>query len=597
MDLAIHSSDDEETVALKEQLLLAKLKKKKLQAAQVAQSAAPAQTDDAVRSVARPVTPPPRAGSSSLAPSPSTPQRSGGRLAKPFASPIQMAPSVQVLSSPSPQKARQAPPVSPARVLLGIDKGLTGKDISLKRTPEKPRKSFNQRLAESKESRESIDRRHETVQRVRKERQSKFTTPQAFVNLEHASKDTSVDTVSGRKLHGRLIADADIKQCTSVASIVMGVRQFYAKAAPPDYDTAFDADDYVVWGIVGQKSDARDTQAQQSSKFCVLLLTDLKMDISVYLYDGAFERYWKLPVGSLVYLLNPGIQKPRPGTRTRVSLKVVDPDCVLEVGRATDFGICRSIKADGAQCTAWVDAAKQEVCDFHIDLALQKTVNKRMEFAGGTKPFDPRALARKNNATRGAGGQKRDSGALEEHRAFFGDKVTSFKHQKRDDTVAPGDAEARLHGERRLQREADARQREREMLAKLLANTKQSAGHDYFETTNPSASAVGAAAEERPAFSAQTLRKIGFDPAKRLFSSASSSSHRTGAAAQLDASAFTRNAGDVDLTIRRSEASLRFTKEGIEEARRMKALMDSTPETQAAKANDSSDDDLEITYS
>ena len=540
MDLAIHSSDDEETIALKEQLLLAKLKRKKLQ------------TEGPVP---RPVTPPPKPQSTQA--SPVTPR--GSATPRPFASPKQYNP-VQVLNSPSPQKVR--PPVSPARILLGIDKGLTAKDISLKRTPEKPKKTFNQRLAESK------DRQDVVVRRQEKAKQAKFNTVPAYVSSA-AQQDASLDTASGLKIHGRLIADRDVQRCVSAAETVMSVRQFFA--APEISDG-----DHVVWGIVGQKSDAKDTTA--GSKFCALQLTDFKTDVNLYLYDGAFDRYWTLPLGALVYLLNPVVQKPRQG---RVSLKVVDADCVLEVGKATHFGVCRSIKADGTQCTAWVDASRQEVCDYHVDLALSKTANKRMEFAGGTRLFDPRKK------------QKRDSNGMAEHRAVFGDRVTSFKGKKASNTVEAGATEARTQHEQRLKREADTRQREREMLAKLLKTTKTGAGHEYFETVGDSTENQ---ADDRRMFSAQTLRKIGFDPTRRLYSRGNELGRGTGSTqatqAQLDASLLSRNAGEVDLTIIKTQASLRFTKEGLEEAARA-----TTATTTAATTNDSSDDDLEITYS
>lgn len=104
--------EDEETLQLKLQEIQARLKLKKLQSAR-------AKTEDASHSR------PPAA--------PMSPQK---RLLTNTAPRSQSREAVQVPASPVRKANAEPPPqTSPQRVLLGIDKGLTAKDVSLKRAP------------------------------------------------------------------------------------------------------------------------------------------------------------------------------------------------------------------------------------------------------------------------------------------------------------------------------------------------------------------------------------------------------------------------------------------------------------------------------
>lgn len=135
-DIDVSDDDDEETLQLKLQAIEARLKLKRLQKSK----ASPSQSNSR-----RPVSD-----------SPSMPQSESQRL---LGSPI--APR-RNLEPKSPQEAVQVPaspvrkfqdlggdPSSPTRVRLGIDKGLTAKDISLKRAPNYKRPGSNVSLARS----------------------------------------------------------------------------------------------------------------------------------------------------------------------------------------------------------------------------------------------------------------------------------------------------------------------------------------------------------------------------------------------------------------------------------------------------------------
>jgi minichromosome maintenance protein 10 len=117
-------------------------------------------------------------------------------------------------------------------------------------------------------------------------------------------------------------------------------------------------------------------------KFMVFRLTDFKYEIDLFLFDTGFERWWKLKEGQLIAVLNPGVMPPRKKDTDAFSLKVTSSeDTILEIGHARDLGFCKSIKADGHQCTAWIDKRKTEVCEYHISLQVDKARADRMQFS------------------------------------------------------------------------------------------------------------------------------------------------------------------------------------------------------------------------
>ncbi|KAL1989404.1 hypothetical protein VTN96DRAFT_166 [Rasamsonia emersonii] len=204
-----NEEDDEETLKLKLAAIEARLKLKKLQQkrAKAALSSSDAEGDDGRRR-------PGSAVSSSVLPS----SRLNAARERPTADRVGNGDDVQVPLSPSKKIPAVAEPVSPRRVLLGIDKGLKGKDVSLRRPPssrvsarpasslesrdratpragdgygsrdiwssagEEPRrtKTFSERIAESR----SADRaRQERAEKIQRSRSTAFQIDKA--EIEH----------------------------------------------------------------------------------------------------------------------------------------------------------------------------------------------------------------------------------------------------------------------------------------------------------------------------------------------------------------------------------------------------------------------------
>ncbi|CAG8238499.1 unnamed protein product [Penicillium olsonii] len=154
--------------------------------------------------------------------------------------------------------------------------------------------------------------------------------------------------------------------------------------------------DFVVFGIVASKSDPKNVKSSgnatakaqdpyddglnNSGKYMVITLTDLKWTIDLFLFDTAFPRYYKVSEGTLIAILNPTIMPPPKHkldtNRFSLSLSSSD-DKVLEIGYARDIGFCKSVRKDGKTCQSWVDGRKTEFCDFHIDIQVRRTQGQR----------------------------------------------------------------------------------------------------------------------------------------------------------------------------------------------------------------------------
>ncbi|KAF8542470.1 hypothetical protein BDD12DRAFT_802818 [Trichophaea hybrida] len=406
------------------------------------------------------------------------------------------------------QIAAQPPssPKSPSRVLLGIDRGLKGKDVSLRRAPQyrkpppgavrapspsRPVKTFNQRIIEERDREKS---KFEQQQRIKASRSKGFgldsdgggggagigsistsaaqqathsftsilsqydqpksavSTSFSFSNSSRAlvrpaeptrpssapaspEKEESIDeagfdSFSGLHLLRRSTPHATVvRHLTSKA--IYQLPQLLKIVVSPAYEPPDVEGDWVVLATVCSKSEPRNvgqnTNAEKTGKkYMVVQLTDLKWEIELFLFGAGFERFWKIPVGTVVAILNPGVMKPRNNDSGKFSLTIADDaaDCLLEIGLARDLGFCKSTKRDGKQCGTWVDKRHTNFCAFHVEQTVKKARVARAEVNSMTSLFSPpkkgtvkprRFFAGGGGSGLGSGrGRDRDDGLLRE---------------------------------------------------------------------------------------------------------------------------------------------------------------------------------------
>jgi minichromosome maintenance protein 10 len=124
---------------------------------------------------------------------------------------------------------------------------------------------------------------------------------------------------------------------------------------------------------------------------------------------GAFEAMSKLKEGDVVALLNPRILKPfqvcmitrffmfihviwakQRSTDTphpTSNILAVTPESaasMVVLGRAKDLGMCQVIKRDGKVCGGWCDKRVSDVCEWHVQNAVERRRAGRAEFSKGS---------------------------------------------------------------------------------------------------------------------------------------------------------------------------------------------------------------------
>ncbi|PSR76618.1 hypothetical protein PHLCEN_2v8376 [Hermanssonia centrifuga] len=106
---------------------------------------------------------------------------------------------------------------------------------------------------------------------------------------------------------------------------------------------------------------------------------------------GAFERMSKLKEGAVVALLNPKILRPfqRAGdtphpTDNVLALTPDSVESIAVVGHSQDLGMCSVVKRDGKVCGGWCDKRVSDVCEWHVQHAVERKRAGRAEFSMGT---------------------------------------------------------------------------------------------------------------------------------------------------------------------------------------------------------------------
>ena len=335
--------------------------------------------------------------------------------------------------------------------------------------------------------------------------------------------------------------------------------------------------DYVVFGIIGSKSEplshkdnnrtrqtmaksdktsvaeAAESVANVNGKYMVFRLTDLEMEVDLYLFTTAFVRFRKMTPGTVIAILNPSIMRPQPSQidtgRWSLTLNSSE-DTVLEIGTSKDMSWCSAIKKDGRQCNAWVDGRKTSFCIFHVDLNVERARRGRMETQGMSAPFAPGGKGAGRHGYFGAGkrGKKGEEGdgLLKEGRQY--DRTIQSAYfitpslMKSSSTAALFDtdvdsARGSTNRQERDRQVLAAREKERE-IAGQIAKMGGGAGAEYLRTrhSKPESSAAGresqasnttssSTTEPRDAASlglkSNTARDVLLSPLKRKLSTAS----------------------------------------------------------------------------
>ncbi|ORY62653.1 uncharacterized protein BCR38DRAFT_475958 [Pseudomassariella vexata] len=645
-DVDMDEEDDEETLQLKLQAIEAKLKLKSLQKKQkkVAHSASDVE-NGYTRSSIRPDMRPnirsrsiPDVLAASRAQSRAAILREGPDLRP------QSQAEVQVPASPVRRHTTAHEQRSPSRVLLGIDKGLRAKDVSLKRassmrkphetqngqggylrrahTPgssqesqERPM-SFSEKLAAARSEETSRRDRQARINQIRSKTfdvkqddverfkaratelpdipsqsdpfsrdevmaggalQRNNTVPSIRVRATQLPESASMTTPTEaetipKPVRKQQVAPADVPEdeatsfepfsTTHLAKRILPhsvltrtfsgkktyiIKDLLSSVKAPNFELPEVEQDIVVLGILASKSEPKshqpvtnpklrekkgrfDNDDDQRGKYMVLKIVDLQYELELFLFNTAFDRYWKLTPGTLIAILNPTVMPPPKGREHTGRFSLVlnsDGDSVLEIGTARDLGFCKSIKKDGALCNSWVNKKRTEFCEFHMNTALDRKRLARQEINSGSG-IGPRD---KNSRERWIPDKKKE----EEHKKRGNYDAYTHSHffvsqastaSLLDSHTLPGQMSERVERKDALRRRLATEEKERDIM-KQLGNTGRGAGRDYMRqklgsSMSSAADSSATTVDERPQPDAKSLgllqgrgTKIHLSPVKR----------------------------------------------------------------------------------
>ncbi|KAF7516692.1 hypothetical protein G7054_g14051 [Neopestalotiopsis clavispora] len=576
--------DDEETLQLQLQAIEAKLKLKALQKKQRKGPSGSSDTESG-SAPSRPVSTVPDVLAASRAQSRAAMLAEGPRIRPQSQTEIQV-PASPVRKSQAPVEQR-----SPSRVLLGIDKGLRGKDVSLKRasslrkptesrdgqaggylrrahTPgsssqggsssfeqDRP-KSFSERLAAARTEEVTRKDRQERIQKVRskafevgqdeverykakaaelpdlppqeetfaredvlfgqgiqRRRNGVAQDPDANSSGEFNSNSkklapsevpdeeaVSFEPYSGTHLSKRILPHNLLTRTFSTRKLLL-IKDLLAQVKAPDFQLPEVEQDIVVLGIVASKSEpkthkappggelreakSRFAEEEHRAKYMVMTLVDLKWEIELFLFNTAFQRYWKLTPGTLVAILNPNIMPPPKGREATNKFSLVinsDGEGVLEIGNARDLGFCKSVKKDGDLCNSWVNKKRTEFCEFHMNMAMDKHRLARQDvnaFGGGIGANNRKQLREKFSRSK-KDEEERKRGQYDRYTNshFFVSQASAATLLDKDQML-PGQVADRAERSEALRRRLASQEKEREIM-KQLGSTGRGAGKEYM---------------------------------------------------------------------------------------------------------------------
>ncbi|TYJ55121.1 hypothetical protein B9479_004157 [Cryptococcus floricola] len=109
---------------------------------------------------------------------------------------------------------------------------------------------------------------------------------------------------------------------------------------------------------------------------------------------GAYEKWCNIAEGSVIAILNPrvwrnlrgGSHKPHP-MESPLGLNPFSDDSIMLIGQSRDLGHCSAIQRDGNRCKSWIDTRLNAVCEYHLHAAVKRGKAGRGEFTASTNAF------------------------------------------------------------------------------------------------------------------------------------------------------------------------------------------------------------------
>eukprot|EP00066_Takifugu_rubripes_P022557 XP_011611823.1 PREDICTED: protein MCM10 homolog [Takifugu rubripes] len=198
--------------------------------------------------------------------------------------------------------------------------------------------------------------------------------PPKAPSLPQIPKDVAVEKYSGLRLRRPRVSSSEMDRKMADRRMIR-LSQLPERLAREKLEDS----DWVTFAVVVNKT----TQKSNSSgkTFSVWKLNDLhNLDVfvSLLLFGDVHKEHWKTEFGTVIGLLNANPMKQKDGY-DGISLTVDNPQKVLLMGEAQDFGNCKAAKKNGDPCSQIVNLFECQYCQYHVKAQYKKMSSKRAE--------------------------------------------------------------------------------------------------------------------------------------------------------------------------------------------------------------------------
>ncbi|CAH2451067.1 Chromatin-associated protein [Komagataella phaffii CBS 7435] len=397
---------------------------------------------------------------------------------------------------------------------------------------------FAQRVA----TRDELKREQEqTLENVMKQRTYTFDSGELSIQKRETNEK---EKFTGLYINVRYL-DKGAVNAMMVDKKILRIEKLLAKVYPPLYQPPL-YPNWVVVGLIIRKNETKLTM-NKTSNYKKMTISNFSQSVDLMLFGKALQKYWKLQVGAVIAVLNPGIWKYNFKSADNImhqgfNLTLKDNhDSILEIGKSRDLGFCSSLKRDGNVCQTPINIQKSKHCTYHTELAMKKSTSKRLELSSAFRMRYPGESNEETNAHQHVymkkGGRqlqgflqsdplserelnKKELAARKQFSDSLSQKAFMEENFKRTNV---NKAELKSKKERQLFKELEMR---RSFVEKGATFFKD----EEIETNAEKAEKIRLS---KAAFSSGAVNKIGFNPTQRLFSKSNNLGIKAKAATNL----------------------------------------------------------------
>ncbi|KAK5849109.1 hypothetical protein PBY51_008777 [Eleginops maclovinus] len=187
-------------------------------------------------------------------------------------------------------------------------------------------------------------------------------------------KDVAVEKYSGLRLRRPRVSSSEMDRKMADRRLIR-LSQVPERMAREKLEDS----DWVTFAVLVNKATP---QSNSSGKtFSIWKLNDLhnlEVFVSLLLFGEVHKEHWKTEPGTVIGLLNPNPMKQKEGY-DGVSLTVDNPQKLLLLGEAQDFGTCKAMKKNGDPCSQMVNLYECQYCQYHVKAQYKQMSSKRAE--------------------------------------------------------------------------------------------------------------------------------------------------------------------------------------------------------------------------